>query len=106
VTVPLTRTTAKLEIPHQGCACGFPSGAVGGMDVMTAGPALAKAAGRVCRGSGLSPVECKTYCWYGSTRSSARLPDGGKRDGTEGTRSDPSLRLTRGQIRGGHEGRR
>jgi len=72
MSVPLTKATAKLEIADRGCAYGIPGEVVDGMDLMAVRKAVAKAVARARKGQGPSLVECKTYRWYGHSRSDPR----------------------------------
>ncbi len=72
MSVPLGKATAKLEIADRGCAYGIPGEVVDGMDVMAVRRAVAKAVTRARKGQGPSLVECKTYRWYGHSRSDPR----------------------------------
>jgi len=72
MSVPLEKATAKLEIADRGCAYGIPGEVVDGMDVIAVRRAVAKAVDRARKGQGPSLVECKTYRWYGHSRSDPR----------------------------------
>ena len=72
MSVPLEKATAKLELADRGCAYGIPGEVVDGMDVMAVRYAVDKAVARARRGQGPSLVECKTYRWYGHSRSDPR----------------------------------
>jgi 2-oxoisovalerate dehydrogenase E1 component len=72
MSVPLTKATAKLDIADRGCAYGIPGEVVDGMDVMAVRRAVDKAVARARKGQGPSLVECKTYRWYGHSRSDPR----------------------------------
>ncbi len=72
MSVPLEKATAKLEIADRGCAYGIPGEVVDGMDVMAVRRAVGKAVDRARQGQGPSLVECKTYRWYGHSRSDPR----------------------------------
>jgi pyruvate/2-oxoglutarate/acetoin dehydrogenase E1 component len=72
MSVPLEKATAKLEIADRGCAYGMPGEVVDGMDVLAVRRATARAVERARKGEGPSLVECKTYRWYGHSRSDPR----------------------------------
>jgi len=72
MSVPLEKATAKLEIADRGCAYGIPGEVVDGMEVMAVRRAVGKAVDRARQGQGPSLVECKTYRWYGHSRSDPR----------------------------------
>jgi pyruvate/2-oxoglutarate/acetoin dehydrogenase E1 component/TPP-dependent pyruvate/acetoin dehydrogenase alpha subunit len=72
MSVPLEKATAKLEIADRSCAYGMPGEVVDGMDVLAVRRATARAVERARKGEGPSLVECKTYRWYGHSRSDPR----------------------------------
>jgi len=72
MSVPLDRAAAQLDIADRACAYGMPGEVVDGMDVLAVREAVGLAVQRARQGGGPSLVECKTYRWYGHSRSDPR----------------------------------
>ena len=72
MSVPIQKAAAKLDIAGRACAYGIPGEVVDGMDVLAVREAVGRAVARARRGEGPSLVECKTYRWYGHSRSDPR----------------------------------
>ena len=72
MSVPLVKAAAKLDIADRACAYGIPGQVVDGMDVLAVREAVGRAIERARNGEGPSLVECKTYRWYGHSRSDPR----------------------------------
>jgi len=72
MSVPVEKAAAKLDIADRACAYGIPGEVVDGMDVLAVRKAVSKAVKRARSGKGPSLVECKTYRWYGHSRSDPR----------------------------------
>lgn len=73
MSVPIASAAAKLDIADRACAYGIPGEVVDGMDVLAVRQAVAKAVERARQGKGPSLIECKTYRWYGHSRSDPRV---------------------------------
>ena len=72
MSVPLKKAAAKPDIADRACAYGIPGVVVDGMDVLAVREAVGRAVERARRGEGPALVECKTYRWYGHSRSDPR----------------------------------
>jgi 2-oxoisovalerate dehydrogenase E1 component len=72
MSVPLKNAAAKLDVADRACAYGMPGEVVDGMDVLAVREAVGRAVERARKGEGPSLVECKTYRWYGHSRSDPR----------------------------------
>jgi len=72
MSVPIDKAAAKLDIADRACAYGIPGEVVDGMDVLAVREAVGRAVGRARSGDGPSLIECKTYRWYGHSRSDPR----------------------------------
>ncbi len=72
MSVPIENAAAELDIADRACAYGIPGQVVDGMDVMAVRGAVGEAMARARRGEGPSLIECKTYRWYGHSRSDPR----------------------------------
>jgi 2-oxoisovalerate dehydrogenase E1 component len=72
MSVPLESAAAKLDIADRACAYDMPGEVVNGMDVLAVREAVGRAVARARQGGGPSLIECKTYRWYGHSRSDPR----------------------------------
>jgi 2-oxoisovalerate dehydrogenase E1 component len=72
MSVPIEKAAAELDIADRACAYGIPGQVVDGMDVLAVQEAVGQAVARARRGDGPSLLECKTYRWYGHSRSDPR----------------------------------
>ena len=72
MSVPLSNAAAVPEVAERACAYAMPGEVVDGMDVLAVREAVGRAVDRARRGEGPSIVECKTYRWYGHSRSDPR----------------------------------
>jgi pyruvate/2-oxoglutarate/acetoin dehydrogenase E1 component len=68
------RSASKLpDVAQRAAAYGIPGVTVDGMDVLAVRDAVAEAVARARAGGGPTLVECKTYRWYGHSRSDPRV---------------------------------
>lgn len=72
MSVPWHTVTKVPDAAHRANAYGIPGIVVDGMDVFAVRDAVGKAAERARRGDGPTLIECKTYRWYGHSRSDPR----------------------------------
>ncbi len=72
MSVPWHTVTKNPDAAHRATAYGIPGVVVDGMDVLAVRDAVGEAAERARRGEGPTLVECKTYRWYGHSRSDPR----------------------------------
>jgi len=72
MSVPIQKAAAKPDIATRASAYGIPGQTVDGMDVLAVRQVVAEAIDRARRGEGPSLVECRTYRWYGHSRSDPR----------------------------------
>jgi pyruvate/2-oxoglutarate/acetoin dehydrogenase E1 component/TPP-dependent pyruvate/acetoin dehydrogenase alpha subunit len=73
MSVPIEKAAAELDIADRACAYGIPGTVVDGMDVLAVRAAVGEAVARARQGKGPSLIECKTYRWYGHSRSDPRV---------------------------------
>ncbi|TAH49101.1 MAG: dehydrogenase [Chloroflexota bacterium] len=72
MSVPWHTVTKVPDAAHRANAYDIPGVVVDGMDVFAVRDAVGKAAERARRGDGPTLIECKTYRWYGHSRSDPR----------------------------------
>jgi 2-oxoisovalerate dehydrogenase E1 component len=72
MSVPVGHATAKMDFADRACAYDMPGEVVDGMDVLAVREAVGRAVERAREGGGPSLIECKTYRWYGHSRSDPR----------------------------------
>jgi pyruvate/2-oxoglutarate/acetoin dehydrogenase E1 component/TPP-dependent pyruvate/acetoin dehydrogenase alpha subunit len=72
MSVPWHTVTRHPDAADRAVAYGMPGLVVDGMDVLAVREAVGEAAQRARRGEGPTLVECKTYRWYGHSRSDPR----------------------------------
>ncbi|MCK4772875.1 MAG: dehydrogenase, partial [Candidatus Latescibacteria bacterium] len=72
MSVPIGKAASIPEIAHRASAYGLPGEVVDGMDVLTVREAVGRAVERARGGQGPSLLECRTYRWYGHSRSDPR----------------------------------
>jgi len=100
MSVPIEKAAAKLDIADRACAYGIPGEGVDGMDVLAVREAVSKAVERARRGEGPSLIECKTYRWYGHSRSDPRRYRPKEEEATWKAR-DPILNFAARLVEGG-----
>lgn len=69
MSVSFTKASKLPDIAARACAYGIPGEVVDGMDVLAVRAAVRKAVERARRGEGPFLIECKTYRWFGHSRS-------------------------------------
>jgi len=72
MSVPFEKVSAYKDIAARGQAYGIPGVVVDGMDPVAVYETVSVAVERARRGEGPTLVECKTYRWYGHSRSDPR----------------------------------
>jgi len=72
MSVPFEKAAAVPDIAARAPAYGIPGEVVDGMDVLAVREAVARAVARARVGEGPTLLECKTYRWYGHSRSDPR----------------------------------
>jgi pyruvate/2-oxoglutarate/acetoin dehydrogenase E1 component len=72
MSVPWKSVAKVPNAADRAAAYGMPGAVVDGMDVVAVRDAVANALERARRGKGPTLVECKTYRWYGHSRSDPR----------------------------------
>ena len=73
MSVPFDKASCVPNVADRARAYGIPGEVVDGMDVLAVREAVLRAAARARRGEGPSLLECKTYRWYGHSRSDPRV---------------------------------
>ncbi|HOG47101.1 MAG TPA: pyruvate dehydrogenase complex E1 component subunit beta [Anaerolineae bacterium] len=73
MSVPFANASCVPNVADRARAYGMPGEVVDGMDVLAVREAVRRAAERARRGEGPSLVECKTYRWFGHSRSDPRV---------------------------------
>lgn len=69
MSVPFTKASRLPDVAARVCAYDMPGRVVNGMDVLAVREAVSQAVQRAREGGGPSLVECKTYRWFGHSRS-------------------------------------
>lgn len=72
MSVPWSSASKNPDAADRAAGYGIPGAVVDGMDVLAVREAVAEAAVRARRGDGPTLLECKTYRWYGHSRSDPR----------------------------------
>jgi len=72
MSVPFEKASAVPDIADRAAAYSIPGEVVDGMDVLAVREAVGRAVARARAGEGPSLLECKTYRWYGHSRSDPR----------------------------------
>ncbi len=72
MSVPVSCSTCTPDIATRGAAYNIPYAIVDGMDVLAVREAVARAIEHARSGNGPFLLECKTYRWYGHSRSDPR----------------------------------
>jgi len=72
MSVPFNKISALHDIADRAKAYDIPGVVLDGMDVMAVYEAVCEAVARARRGDGPSLIECKTYRWYGHSKSDPR----------------------------------
>jgi len=72
MSVPFEKASRRPDVADRACAYDMPGVVVDGMDALAVREAVGEAVARARRGEGPSLVECKTYRWYGHSRSDPR----------------------------------
>jgi len=72
MSVPFEKVSALPDIAARAAAYGMPGVVVDGMDPIAVYEAVSAALDRARRGEGPTLIECKTYRWYGHSRSDPR----------------------------------
>jgi pyruvate/2-oxoglutarate/acetoin dehydrogenase E1 component len=73
MSVPWKKVSKLPNIADRAQAYGIPGVVVDGMDVVAVRDAAREAVARARRGEGPTLIECKTYRWYGHSRSDPRV---------------------------------
>lgn len=73
MSVPWSSVTKLPDVAERSRAYGIPGVVADGMDVFAVRDAVREALDRARRGQGPTLVECKTYRWYGHSRSDPRV---------------------------------
>ena len=72
MSVPFEKASAVPNVADRAAAYGIPGEVVDGMDVLAVREAVGRAVARARDGEGPTLLECKTYRWYGHSRSDPR----------------------------------
>jgi len=94
------KVTSTENLYTRSCAYGIPGEAVDGMDVLAVRDAVKKAAERARKGEGPTLIECKTYRYYGHSRSDPRAYRT-KEEEKEWQEKDPILKFRKKIIPAG-----
>ncbi len=73
MSVSVNRASAVKELYKKSCAYNMPGELVDGMDVLAVKEAVEKAVERARKGEGPTLLECRTYRYYGHSRSDPRV---------------------------------
>ncbi|MCK4300940.1 MAG: dehydrogenase, partial [Planctomycetes bacterium] len=72
MSVPFSKASCVPNVADRAVAYGMPGEVVDGMDVLAVREAVLRATLRARQGKGPTLIECKTYRWYGHSRSDPR----------------------------------
>ncbi len=72
MSVPFEKVSPRPDAAMRAVAYNIPGVVVDGMDVLAVYEAVSEALARARRGEGPTLIECKTYRWYGHSRSDPR----------------------------------
>jgi pyruvate/2-oxoglutarate/acetoin dehydrogenase E1 component/TPP-dependent pyruvate/acetoin dehydrogenase alpha subunit len=72
MSAPFSAMSKHVDVAHRADAYGIPGEIVDGQDVLAVREAVLRAAERARSGQGPTLVECKTYRWFGHSRSDPR----------------------------------
>lgn len=100
MSVPFANASCVPNVADRAVAYGMPGVIVDGMDVLAVREAVAAAAERARRGEGPTLVECKTYRWFGHSRSDPRVYRT-KEEEQEWRQRDPIQTLARRLVQAG-----
>jgi len=92
----VSRVTTTNDLYTRSCAYGIPGEAVDGMDVLAVRDSVRRAVERARNGEGPTLIECKTYRYYGHSRSDPRVYRT-REEEKEWQAKDPILRF-RGKV--------
>jgi len=73
MSAPFTSVSKHPDVAHRALAYDIPGEIVDGQDVLAVRAAVAQAVERARRGEGPTLIECKTYRWFGHSRSDPRV---------------------------------
>jgi len=73
MSVPFASVSKHPDVAHRALAYDIPGQVVNGQNVLAVRHAVAQAVERARRGDGPTLIECKTYRWYGHSRSDPRI---------------------------------
>jgi len=73
MSVPFAKASKLSDVAARVCAYDMPGEIVDGMDFFAVRAAVRKAVERARQGKGPSLIECKTYRWFGHSRSDPRM---------------------------------
>jgi 2-oxoisovalerate dehydrogenase E1 component len=94
MSVPFAKASSVPNVADRAPAYAMPAEVVDGMDVLAVHQAVRRAAERARRGEGPTLIECKTYRWFGHSRSDPRVYRT-KEEEKEWRERDPIQRLAR-----------
>jgi len=100
MSVPFGKASCVPNVADRAQAYAMPAEIVDGMDVLAVREAVARAAERARRGEGPTLIECKTYRWFGHSRSDPRVYRT-KEEEKEWRERDPIQRLARRLVEAG-----
>jgi 2-oxoisovalerate dehydrogenase E1 component len=73
MSVPFAEASNRPDVAARAAAYGIPGQIVDGMDLLSVRAAVRQAVERARQGQGPTLLECKTYRWYGHSRSDPRV---------------------------------
>ena len=96
MSVPFSKVSKLQDISGRAAAYGMPGFTVDGMDALAVKEAVEEAVKKARAGEGPTLIECKTYRWYGHSRSDPRIYRA-KEEERQWHEKDPIIKL-RGQL--------
>ena len=100
MSVPFAKASCVANTADRAVAYCMPGVVVDGMDVLAVREAVSQAVARARKGEGPSLVECKTYRWYGHSRSDPRVYRT-REEEKEWREKDPITRLSKRLVEDG-----
>jgi len=100
MSVPFGKASCVPNVADRAPAYAMPAEVVDGMDVLAVREAVSRAVERARRGEGPTLIECKTYRWFGHSRSDPRVYRS-KEEEKEWRERDPIQRLARRLLEAG-----
>lgn len=100
MSTSVEKASAVKDLYKKACAYNMPGEPVDGMDVLAVKEAVSRAVARARKGEGPTLLECKTYRYYGHSRSDSKVYRD-KREEEEWKKRDPILTFSNKLLNAG-----